>query len=330
MSLHRRAESVERAKLVESFVDIGPLFSLLSSADHQIIYGRRGTGKTHALLYLSETRLRQNDIPIYIDMRTIGSTNGIYADESIPFSERGTRLLLDTMTAVHDGILDHVTSHEDDAYHIGKLHIFTDGFATSLSEVTVSGLVQVEETTATTSTAQQEEIAALVAKARELGLELRSSNSSTTQIAETVSARHFGHMRHRVHFGRVGSALQRLVDQLGGRRVWLLLDEWSVIPLPLQPILADLIRRCVFPIRGVTVKIAAIEQRTRFREIHGEEDIGLEIGADAFADLNLDDFMVFDNDAEKATASLRTFYSDMSRRHRTTLMIRTFHVRQQT
>lgn len=52
--LPKRAETSERSALVETFVDSGSLLTLLSSKDHQIIYGRRGTGKTHALLYLHE------------------------------------------------------------------------------------------------------------------------------------------------------------------------------------------------------------------------------------------------------------------------------------
>jgi hypothetical protein len=54
LGVQRRAEAVDRQTLVQTFVDIGPLFKVLSSRDHQIVYGRRATGKTHALLYLSE------------------------------------------------------------------------------------------------------------------------------------------------------------------------------------------------------------------------------------------------------------------------------------
>jgi Cdc6-like AAA superfamily ATPase len=83
LRLSKRAESVDRQKLVETFVDTGALVTLLTTKDHQLIYGRRGTGKTHALLYLSETVRAKEDLAIYIDMRTIGSTGGIYADSSI-------------------------------------------------------------------------------------------------------------------------------------------------------------------------------------------------------------------------------------------------------
>jgi len=50
--LVKRAEKYDNQHLINTFVDIGPLFTLLQNPDHQIIYGRRGTGKTHALSFL--------------------------------------------------------------------------------------------------------------------------------------------------------------------------------------------------------------------------------------------------------------------------------------
>src|SRR6185369_5353798 len=93
---------------------------------------------------------------------------------------------------------------------------------------------------------------------------------------------------------------------------WVLLDEWSYVPNELQPILADLLRRSLFPVRGLTVKIGAIEQRTTL-QIAGERGdyTGIELGADIAADINLDDFMVFENDARRATE----FFQELLYRH---------------
>jgi hypothetical protein len=78
-------------------------------------------------------------------------------------------------------------------------------------------------------------------------------------------------------------------------------DEWSAVPLDLQPYLADLIRRAVFFVQGITAKIAArIEQRSNFKMGEHADYTGIEIGADASADVDLDDYMVFDNDSERA------------------------------
>lgn len=61
LRIAKRAEVSARDRLIQTFVDVGPLFTLLNGLDHQVIFGRRGTGKTHALSYLADARARQGD-----------------------------------------------------------------------------------------------------------------------------------------------------------------------------------------------------------------------------------------------------------------------------
>jgi hypothetical protein len=49
-----------------------------------------------------------------------------------------------------------------------------------------------------------------------------------------------------------------------------------------------------------TVKIAAIEQQTRFRVEENGRRIDFEVGADVAANLDLDEFMVFEQNEERA------------------------------
>jgi hypothetical protein len=70
-------------------------------------------------------------------------------------------------------------------------------------------------------------------------------------------------------------------------------------------------------VRGTVVKIAAIEQRSRFQiQLEHSNYIGIELGADAAADVNLDDFMVFDNDADRAVR----FYRQLIFKHFNAIM----------
>ncbi|MBP2328059.1 hypothetical protein JOF56_008444 [Kibdelosporangium banguiense] len=112
-------------------------------------------------------------------------------------------------------------------------------------------------------------------------------------------------------FGPLNRALRRIVRALGQTRLWLLLDEWSSIPLELQPLLADLLRRCVLPTMGVTVKIAAIERRSRFSRATADGDyVGIEVGADAASAVSLDDCMIFDHGRTKSQEFFsRLFYN---------------------
>lgn len=132
---------------------------------------------------------------------------------------------------------------------------------------------------------------------------IKAENSFSGQEHDAVATKKSvtGHEQIRVNFGNVGSALRKVVETLPKKRLWILIDEWSEIPLDIQPLLADLLRRAVMPIQGITVKIAAIEQRSRFLiPDMTVGNIGLELGADVSTAVNLDDYMVFDNDDKKA------------------------------
>lgn len=78
LMLAKRAEKLKTAYLVKSFVDVGPTYTLLSSTDNQIMFGRRGTGKTHFLSVLNNDITKRGVISVSIDMRLIGSTGGIF------------------------------------------------------------------------------------------------------------------------------------------------------------------------------------------------------------------------------------------------------------
>lgn len=148
------------------------------------------------------------------------------------------------------------------------------------------------------------------------------SSGASTKLTLTASHAAEGTLSHRtrrsgteqlhVNFGSTGAAFRRLAAAMNGKRLWILLDEWSSVPGELQPYLADLLRRSLFATPGATVKIAAIEQRAHFQlPPSGGDYVGIEIGADASADINLDDFMVFDNDADRSSE----FFRDLLFRH---------------
>lgn len=310
MSLSRRAESTAREKLIQTFVDVGPLFTLLSSHDHQVIYGRRGTGKTHALAYLADRRESEGDVAAYVDLRNIGSTGGIYADPTCSLSERATRLLIDTLSAIHNSLLD--SSLANDALDLSQMGPALDDLADAVTNVRVVGSIEREESDANSrSTTESTELNAtfgLGGGSVSAGIGSTSAETGTTER----STRRVGIEQLHVNFGTAGAAFRRIATAMGGSRLWVLLDEWSSVPGDLQPYLADLLRRSLFPTPGITVKLAAIEQRSQFQLPPTNGDyLGIEVGADASADVNLDDFMVFDNDSTRAKA----FFRDLLFRH---------------
>src|SRR5207245_1849085 len=101
INLNKRAERSSNEILVSNFVDSEPLFELLSTKNNQVIYGRRGTGKTHALKYLAETVGRSGEHAVYVDLRSIGSNSSIYSDTSRSLADRAATLIVDVLQAVY-------------------------------------------------------------------------------------------------------------------------------------------------------------------------------------------------------------------------------------
>lgn len=308
--LRKRAEASARPKLIQTFVDIGPLFSLLNGIDHQILYGRRGTGKTHVLNYLAASRENEGDAVVVTDLRNIGSSAGLYADASVPLPERATRLLVDTLLSIYWSLFDFFLELSEDL-DLSLSGPALDRLAEAITAVKVVGSVEtVEFESHVREQISAKQISGTISSTPSISIRDEDQSLSSNSKQGTVSRS--GHEQLYVNFGATGSAFKGLVSCMKGRHLWVLLDEWSSIPLDLQPYLADLIRRSLFPVQGITVKIAAIEHRSNLMINKGAGNyIGIETGADASADVNLDDFMVFDNDSEKS----QEFFQNLLSQH---------------
>lgn len=290
LQLVKRAEKYTSQELVETFVDVGQLFTLLESPDHQILYGRRGTGKTHILNYLVSQINDKGHCALSIDLRTVGSTGGIYSDHGIPLPERATRLLVDTLNVIHDKILDYIIRN-DDRYDLSIFGPLLDKIAEAVSEVKILGPVQEERSIEDNDDSKRN--SQLEISSKSVGVTFNKQKNQSESIKTRRSV--IGQEINRIHFPAVQYLFQKLIELLNGYELWIVLDEWAEVPLDLQPYLADLFRRTLFPLTGVTVKIGAIEHRSDFQIMKTySEYIGIEVGAD-MTDVNLDEFMVFDN-----------------------------------
>ena len=302
LRIAKRAERQDDDVLQKTFVDFGSVLTVISSVDHQIIFGRRGTGKTHLLTVFRQSRRAVGEIAIQIDMRNLGSSGGIYADSSIPLPQRATRLLVDVLAAIHGSLLEQAIEH-DALVNLGVAGNALDELFLAHSAVRVVGTTTLDVTASAEngSNAESKLGFSLSAPVQSFSGEVKGGSSER----ETVTAKktYTGEEVSRVNFGSVGNALRKVVETLPKGKLWILIDEWSEVPLDLQPYLADLLRRAVLPTKGITVKIAAIEQRSRLLIPEATVgNVGLELGADLSAAINLDDYMVFDNDEGKAVA----------------------------
>jgi hypothetical protein len=308
MQFERRSEKVSQQILAKTFVDAEPLFIQLSSKNHQVLYGRRGTGKTHALKFLAEQIQAQNERAIYIDLRTVGSNGSIYNDYNRSFAERATRLITDVLEALEQELLSIAVEQIDSAPDSRQITLRLDDFSAAIRTVEVKGSIETERSAQTSDKATRGATFNLNNSGTSLQLSAASEhgNNSSTKIKEA------GEPRASLDFGSLQTALSGLLDVLGTPRIWLLVDEWSEIPIDLQPLLADLLRRTLLPHPKIIVKIAAIEHRSKFANLlERGAYIGIELGADVTADINLDDFVVYDVDQRRAT----DFFKNLIYRH---------------
>lgn len=312
MGINRRAESFDFEHLVSSFVEIGHLPTLLNNNDSAIIYGRRGTGKTHLFHYLA-TQLKNNNISVVsIDMRTIGSSSGLYSDAGINLSERATRLLKDTVNAIHEKILEAYTEPCSAIYGLSIIEGLSK-LLDAANSLVIDGAVTREE--ANLQSSEYSNAANIGAKLSLSAVEFNTSFSDSQKLNANDSHKNTatGKQTIRINFNGLTTALEQVVRNLPSKRLWILLDEWSEVPLDLQPYLADMLRRGFLAVSGVTTKIAAIEHRTALRLVSETtgQSVGIEIGADIANSFNLDDYMVFENDTSRASA----FFAQMIFQH---------------
>lgn len=243
--LKGRAERLEPDQVVESFSSVGPLEDLLSTEDHQVIFGRRGTGKTHALRFLFSTRLEAGDCPLYVDMRNLGSDGSIYADPNLPINDRATRLLLDSLAFIQDGILDYVFHHPN--ADLNAIERYIDAFNDACAEVRVVGeMTATHEEASGRSDTKESGISAWL-RGSKPGGELRANISNTTNLTETTKRQVAGVEKLAVRFPNLSSALRDLCNALPAKRLWIILDEWSSVPEEVQPFLADMRKRRLAP-----------------------------------------------------------------------------------
>jgi hypothetical protein len=246
LRLQVRADRIDPDALVRTFVDVGDLLTILSSPDNHVLFGRRGSGKTHALYYLREHVASKGDIAVLVDMRTIGSSGGLYADSTVSVGERGTRLLVDTLTAVHDALVDLVLRESENNAEVDALLPILDRLAIAITEVRVEGQREQEESVAASSEDEGEVTGGVSISIAGPSVSAGGRARSAEKLTREVRIRDAGVARHRIHFGALHRIFASLTDALDNRRVWVLLDEWTDVPQELQPLLADLIRRRSF------------------------------------------------------------------------------------
>jgi hypothetical protein len=298
----RRAENVPAEVLREAFVPMPPLMAHLESPEHHVLFGRRGTGKTHVLRYLQEQKTAEGHLAVYLDLRKIGSPDDIVAVDRGSFDGQAGAQLTAVLEQIHGSIYEQIL---DDRWS-GVLAAASGGLDALAA---AAPQVKVVAAGGPPAPAAPDPAAAPA---------VRDSQGGRKAAGPPADPQDTGPVHH-VLLGPLSAAVQSLARALAPHQLWLLIDEWSALAPDLQPLMADMLRRTFFATSGVVVKISAIHGRARFSSApeHGPP-VGLELGADTAASLDLDDFLLFRNDV----ASTLDFYGSLLFRHLAAMVVR--------
>ncbi len=282
----------------------------LDNHNNQIVYGRRGTGKTH-LLFAFQNLIAEKNLPsqqkrfsVYIDLRKylplFTSSNTISVESAILiFQELINDLIanvIDKLKYIFD-IVEYGTFNSFEKDRLEKLKRILAELNIEFNGRDFKRLGSVEF--------NKEEIKSIsgslkLSQKPELNLDGKIEQKNA--YAETNVLY--------LSFNQISKLLEELTYQLNDTKVVFLLDEWSEIPIDLQPYLAELIKR-VFISSNYTFKIAAIPYRSRFREtIYNEIKIGLEEGGDIFP-ISIDNKYIYEVDKVRT----KTFYNELLVNH---------------
>lgn len=266
-----RAEYNSEKKYLEYYAGLETLDKVISIKD-QIIYGRRGTGKTHLLKALQEKLLAddQKYLPVYIDLRTfkptLESNNDLYY-ALIIFQEIVVEVLkcvyvnLDYLYQEYTVEQQKIIIDPQRRKILALLEKFNRSFdGKSFTKMGETGF-RVNEVKKLATNLKIAKIPELFGS-KEVNKEIESEDEKIKYIS----------------FSDMSDAISELLEAVDIDRIFCLLDEWSEIPETSQYILAEFLKRTFVP-KKVTLKIAAIPNRT---QLISENRIGLEDGGDIF------------------------------------------------
>ena len=305
---------------------------MIEARQHQIIYGRRGAGKTH-LLRRVELRLRDSFIeggifPVYVNGSQLSQEISIVSPDPATVALAIYVQLMQHIGAEIRRFVEKLNQANFWDRIVGGKKTQTakqaDAIATVLEESLTSGQVRLlpagevsDEATTLAETSKNSSLGASIKlDPRSLGWAVKAGTGAEKNAKSSSLITRKIHGEVILPFAQVSSAFGRLLELLGKASIHVLFGEWSEIDKDpeVQPYLAEMLRRTVSAVPGMYLKLACIPGRTTLATPITEEvknPIGLEEGDDIHSDVNLDS-IVF---AGESLDQIVPFFMAMIKKH---------------
>lgn len=311
-----RSEQTEDTNgLINSFYDDN-LLKKLSNVNNQTIRGRRGTGKTHILRVLSSVLEGTNEHSIYIDCRLLGSAGSI-TNNSLDLPMRSTHIFRDFVHSIAQDLYNFYSwnnypYHNYDEYILTKQNL--DEIFHSCTEKSETSIEETHETEEKRLNHSNKEKSVNISTSATLANLFKKKEKSSGQ--ERVSRNIWkGTSTDTIIFPNIAQNLNEITKNTNSR-LYILLDEWSSIPLDIQPIFAEFLKRCILCCQLITVKIAVVPNRTQFIQKINGSVFGLETSSELSCAIDLDQMLTIDRDYRRV---LR-FMTELLVKHINTLL----------
>lgn len=315
VELSTRAEELDSA--TEAFADT-IFLNVLKAKQNQIIFGRRGMGKSHLLKRIDdEYRNNFNKyriVPIFIN----GSQIKHQADVSIQLPQvTAFSLYVEFIKSLVLQLHSFICSQIDPSFW-DNIFGTEKGIISQEANLIVNDLnilLQGGEVRFLPSGEASDELKTISETASNLSGGLKLSISDPKSIGWKIDMGAGGEKKSSksgvmlkkikgqviLPFSEVSRMIQKLLDLLDNATLVILFDEWSAVDVSLdtQPYLAEMIKQTMSSITQMHVKLACIPIRTRLSTSITPDNpipLGYEEGDDISADIDLDSVVFCEND----------------------------------
>jgi hypothetical protein len=283
------AERAEKAKpqgLRATFVDPG-IADRIGNPNNLVLYGRRGTGKTHVLKFVQQEvqqaarRTDTRQIAVYLDLRPLASTRnlGMTPDERREAApEVFTGLIQQFANAFRDEMdaAGYPLSRDAAGALTRLVTAVEQGYSLEPSKVTQTDSLEQSESAKGSFDVGLTKVA--------VGGELGGSATAGRVVMQE------GERRRELQFSVLYLMLSELIKAAKLERMVLILDEWSAVDRTVQPVLAQYLRHWCIAAPQVKVMIGAIWDGTTLASTDASgSGYGLQQGPDFRAVVDLDE-----------------------------------------
>lgn len=286
----RNEQMVDEKSVLSSFYDDNML-ERLDNVNNQIIQGRRGTGKTHLLRVLACTLCRSMEYAIYIDCKKFGDT-GILDVKEENIKQKSTDLFrhfikcfLDNVTEYYDTRNFEFTSEQVQKEVSAGLKNIAKA-CEDQKQITKEVVQESED-----SQKDSRDIEGSIKIEKLIGL--FSSCKNSFEKGKKVKKSMTYQEQDVITFPSISKNIDN-ITKVTQTRIYLLIDEWSSIPILLQPIFAEFLKRCFMCCQYITVKIAVTYQTRLSYKFEDNSYIGLERSTEISGAIDLDQQLMFD------------------------------------